>query len=138
METYDFFEGATSRTIGFGSAIAQGDDCHDGFAVGDVEQGAEGVGIAHTHDEGVKAHGTGNEYEVGIADAVVVGSPAFANLVSGLALEEAGFGLFVGGDHEDRGSLYIALVEVANQFLNGCHLFGGHGDIVFGGLSVRP
>ena len=96
MEADNLVERTALGSVRLSSAIAEGYDGHDGFGVGDAEEGAQGVRIAHAHDEGVESHGAGGKNKEGIAHAVVVRSPAFANLVGGLAVEKAGLAAFIG------------------------------------------
>ena len=103
-----------------------------------MEDTAEGIRVAHAHDEGVETHGAGGKHKEGIADAVVVASPAIAYLVGRLAMEVAGLASLEGRDHQHGGALNIALVEFADGALYGCKLFRGHGYIVFRGLGIGP
>ena len=75
--------------VGVLGTVAQGDDGQDGFVFGDIEEGAEGIGIAHAHDKGVEAHGAGLQDEVGVAEAVVIGAPEVSCSIYGVAPEEA-------------------------------------------------
>ena len=138
VEADNLVEWTATGTLGLAGTIAEGDDGHHGLVVGDAEEGAQGIGIAHAHDEGVEAHGAGGKHEEGVAHAIVVGSPAVADLVGGLAVEVAGLASLEGGDHEHRGALHVALVEVAYHALHGGYLFGGDGHVVFRGLGVGP
>ena len=138
MEAHNLVQRSSTGTLRFAGAITQGDDGHHGLVVGDAEEGAQGIGIAHAHDERVEVHGACRKHEEGIAQTIVVRSPAIANLVGGLAVEVAGLASLEGGNDENRGALHVALVEVAYHALHGSHLFGSDGHVVFRGLRVGP
>ena len=81
VETDNLIKWTTLWSVRFGSTIAKGDDSHDSLVLWNLEEGTEGIGITHTHDEGIEAHGTGYQDEVAIAQAIVVCSPAVADFV---------------------------------------------------------
>ena len=122
---------------GLFGAVAEGDDSEDSLGGGDGEEGAEVIGLAHAHDEGVEAHGAGFEDEVGVAESVVVGAPEVSGGVDGGAAEETGLSGLEGGDNED-GGVGDALFIAADELQDGIPLFFADGYVVLAGLLVGP
>ena len=77
------------RAFGLSIPVAKCDDRHNRLVLWDVEECAKGIGVAHTHDECVEAHGASLQNQVAVTQAIVVGSPSVANLIGLVALEEA-------------------------------------------------
>ena len=89
VELYDVVQGPALRTVRLSCPVAQGYDCHDRLTFGDVEERAESVGVAHSHDERVEAHGTGLQNQIAVAQAIVVGTPSIAHFIRLVSLEKA-------------------------------------------------
>ena len=89
VEFNDIVERTVAGLNGLGSAVAKGDDSHNSLVLRNVEELAQLVGIAHTHDERIEAHSTSLQHKVAVGEAVVVGAPSVAHLIGGIALEEA-------------------------------------------------
>ena len=117
--------------------VTQGDDGHDGLEGGDVEEGAEVIGLSHSHDKGVEAHGAGLEHEVSVAETVVIGTPEVSGGVYRRAAEEAGLAGLEGGDNEN-GSVNNTFLVAADKLQNGITLFFAHGYVVLAGLLIGP
>ena len=92
---------------------------------------------AHAHDQGVEAHGARLQDQVGVAEAVVIGTPEIAGGIGRSAPEEPGLAPFEGGNDEDRGVDY-ALLVAADELEHSFALFRADGDVILAGLLVRP
>ena len=125
------------RGGGILGTIAQGDDGQDRLVLGNVEQFTQFSGIAHTHDERVKAHGARLQDQIGIAQAVVVSAPQVPGLIDGRTAEKARLARLESGDEEDR-CIDDAVLVTADKFQHGRALFLADGDIVLAGLLIGP
>ena len=89
VELNNVVQGLTFRTVRLSSPVAQRDDCHNRLVFRDIEECTEIVGITHSHDERVEAHGASLQNQVAIAQAIVVGTPSVAHFIRLVTLEEA-------------------------------------------------
>lgn len=136
-ECYDFINRFSCGTLRISGAIAKGNHRHHRFCFRDTEKASQGLGIAHSHDQGIETHCACLEDKVCIAQTIVICTPAVSDFVHGLPLEEAGFSLFERGDDECR-CFCNPLPVPAYHIQDGVLLFGTEGHIVLAGLLVSP